>query len=145
MVAAWGGYVFVLNLIGVHAGALVLLGRFGTKLHRAYSIFYILGTFLATCVPVVGMTPLKSLEQLGPGAVFFGFQLLAYCEYQKKKKSLSPMQTWKLRIGLALLAAVVSAIVIYILDRHFGYFGEYMKQFVVFFHYQYQYSLVFEY
>jgi len=69
------------------------------------------------------MTPLKSLEQLGPGAVFFGFQLLAYCEYQKKKKSLSPMQTWKLRIGLALLAAVVAAIVIYILDRHFGYFG----------------------
>ena len=44
MVAAWGGYVFVLNMIGFHAVALVFLGRHSTKLHRAYSLFYIIGT-----------------------------------------------------------------------------------------------------
>ena len=28
MVAAWGGYIFVLNMVGLHAAALVLLGYF---------------------------------------------------------------------------------------------------------------------
>merc|ERR1711871_1592645 len=36
MVAAWGGYIFVLNLIGAHAGLLALFGRFSSKLHRAF-------------------------------------------------------------------------------------------------------------
>lgn len=41
MVAAWGGYVFVLNLIGAHAAFLVLLGRFSTKVYLAYTSFYV--------------------------------------------------------------------------------------------------------
>ena len=28
MVASWGGYIFVINMVGVHAGVLVLMGRF---------------------------------------------------------------------------------------------------------------------
>lgn len=131
MVAVWGGYVFVINLIGVHAAILVLLGRFGPKLHTAYSIFYFLGTALAIQVPVVGWTPLKSLEQLGPAAVFIGFQLLAFCEYQKRKNKLSVVQTWKLRFfvfGIAALAAVVAA---YVLDQYFGYFGMSQVYFIV--------------
>ena len=54
-VAAWGGYTFVLNLIGLHAAVTAVrtidLGYDGTLsfadptgLHRAYSIFYIIGT-----------------------------------------------------------------------------------------------------
>ena len=59
MVAAWGGYVFVLNLIGLHATLLVVLGRYSTKLHRAYTLFYVVGTTLAIQVPVVGWTPIR--------------------------------------------------------------------------------------
>ncbi len=70
MVAAWGGYVFVINMVGVHAGVLSLT-HYTTKLHRAYSLFFLVGTFLAVHVPVVGWTPLKSLEQIGPLLVFF--------------------------------------------------------------------------
>ena len=123
MVAVWGGYVFVINLIGVHAALLVLLGRFGTKLHRAYSVFYVVGTTLAIQVPVVGWTPLKSLEQLGPAGVFVGFQLLAFCDYQKKKKNLTTLQTWKLRIIVGLIALLVAAAIAFVLDHYFGYFG----------------------
>ena len=64
MVAAWGGYVFVLNMIAAHAGLLVLIGRFTPKLYRSYTLFYVIGTLLAIQVPVVGWTPLKSLEQV---------------------------------------------------------------------------------
>eukprot|EP00956_Cyclotella_meneghiniana_P039576 scaffold174548_cov20-Cyclotella_meneghiniana.AAC.1 len=48
MVASWGGYVFVVNLIGVHAASLVLLGRYSSKLYASYTAFYVVGTALAT-------------------------------------------------------------------------------------------------
>lgn len=115
MVAAWGGYVFVINLIGVHAAALILLGRHGAKLYKAYTTFYIVGTFLATRVPVVGLTPIKSVEQLGPCAVFFGLQLLEYVRRQKLKRNLSIAETWKLRIKVCGAAALVGIVVLVIL------------------------------
>jgi dolichyl-diphosphooligosaccharide--protein glycosyltransferase len=34
MVAAWGGFVFVLNLIGLHAAVLVALGRYSSKVRE---------------------------------------------------------------------------------------------------------------
>src|SRR3989338_10413215 len=42
MVAAWGGYTFVLNMIGVHTLAMLLLGRYSKNLHMAYSVFYVI-------------------------------------------------------------------------------------------------------
>jgi len=122
MVAAWGGYVFVLNLIGVHAAFLVLIGRFSSKVYRSYSLFYVIGTFLATRVPVVGLTPFKSLEQLGPAVVFMGFQLLQYCEIVRKRKKLSRPQAWTLRIKMGALALAVGVVLFYCFVPT-GYFG----------------------
>ena len=39
-------------------------------------------SFLAMQVPVVGLTPLKSLEQISPCLLFLGMQLLELEEYQ---------------------------------------------------------------
>ena len=77
MVAAWGGFVFVLNMVAVHATALFFLGRFTSKLHRAYSLFYVIGTLGAMRVPVVGWGPLKSTEQLAGLLVFGAMQARA--------------------------------------------------------------------
>mmetsp|Transcript_14027 Transcript_14027/g.19703 ORF Transcript_14027/g.19703 Transcript_14027/m.19703 type:complete len:1048 (-) Transcript_14027:136-3279(-) len=122
MVAAWGGYVFVLNLIGVHASLLVLLGRYSTKLHRAYTLFYLVGTSLAIQVPVVGWTPLKSLEQLGPLVAFLAFQLIELCQIIKRYKKLNTVQTWKLRIMVFACAGLVALGIGYVLAQT-GYFG----------------------
>jgi dolichyl-diphosphooligosaccharide--protein glycosyltransferase len=122
MVAAWGGYVFVLNLIGVHASLLVALGRYSTKLHRDYTLFYLVGTTLAIQVPVVGWTPLRSLEQMGPLLAFGGFQLIELCEIIKRRRKLSTMDTWKLRVQVFSAAALVGALVLYFLAPT-GYFG----------------------
>lgn len=122
MVAAWGGYVFVLNLIGFHAGVLFLLGRYTGKLYRAYSSFYVVGTLLALQVPVVGLTPLKSLEQLAPCVLFCFFQVWEFCEYMKRKNKFSGKQTWILRIKVLTTAAVIGGIVVYLLMPT-GYFG----------------------
>jgi len=122
MVAAWGGYIFVLNLIGAHAAFLVLLGRFSDKVYMAYTLFYVVGTALAIQVPVVGWSPLKSMEQLPACAVFLGYQLLQYCEIQRKKNKLSRKDAFKLRIQVAVSAlAAVTLIVVAVTPN--GYFG----------------------
>jgi len=127
MVAAWGGYVFVLNMVGVHAAFLVLLGRYSRQLHAAYSAFFIVGTALAIQVPVVGMTPLKSLEQMGPLLVFGGMQLLEYCEMVRRSKmakgsNYTWVHVWVLRFKVFSVAAMFAAVIVIILYPT-GYFG----------------------
>jgi len=110
MAAAWGGYVFVLNLIGVHAGMLVLMGRFTTNIYLSYTLFYVIGTSLAIQIPVIGMTPLRSLEQMGPCLVFFGYQILQITEMTIAKKKLKKKEAWKFRVqffGTVLVAGFV--------------------------------------
>jgi dolichyl-diphosphooligosaccharide---protein glycosyltransferase len=122
MVAAWGGYVFVLNLIAAHAGFLVLIGRYSSKLHRAYTAFYIVGTALAVQVPVVGWTPLKSLEQLSALAAFGGLQLLEICQVLRIRRKLNRKKTLELYAAVFGSAAAVVLILVYIVAPT-GYFG----------------------
>ncbi len=122
MVASWGGYVFVLNMIGLHAGLLVILGRFSDKVYKAYSLFYIIGTILAIQVPVVGLTPLKSLEQLGAFAVFAGFQVLQFCEINIRRSKLKGMKAMQYRMKVIAIAALVGIFVIAVCTPA-GYFG----------------------
>lgn len=75
MAAAWGGFTFVLNMIALHAAVLTILGQYSSKLHRAYTLFYVIGTLGAIQVPVIGWTPLRSLEQLGALATFLCLQV----------------------------------------------------------------------
>lgn len=127
MVTAWGGYVFVLNLIGLHAAFLIVSGRFDTQVYRSYTIFYALGTVLAIRVPVVGWAPLKSLEQLGPAAVFGLYQLLPICEIildrmEPKDRKRSRKDRLLLRIKLLLIMAACAGGVVLCLTPQ-GYFG----------------------
>jgi len=122
MVAVWGGYIFVLNMIGVHAAVLICLGQYSTKLHRAYSLWFVVGTSIAVHVPVVGWSPLKSLEQLAPLGVFIGMQLLEFCEIVKRKKKLDFVGTMQLRIQVFGAAAVLLGLVVAMLYPT-GYFG----------------------
>jgi dolichyl-diphosphooligosaccharide--protein glycosyltransferase len=122
MVATWGGYVFVLNLIGAHAAFLVLIGRFSNKVYFAYTLFYVVGTSLAIQIPVVGWAPLKSLEQLGPCAVFLGYQFLQYCEVMRKKNKWTCSEAWKFRIKLGSAAAIIVVSAVAVLAPR-GYFG----------------------
>ena len=120
--ASWGGYVFVVNLVAAHAASLVLLGRHSSKLHAAYTAFYVVGTALATRVPVIGLTPLRSLEQLGPMLVFLGMQLVEYCERLGKRDGLSKGRLWALRFRVMGMAGVALTVVAMLLWPT-GFFG----------------------
>eukprot|EP00658_Telonema_sp_P-2_P016713 TRINITY_DN16480_c0_g1_i11.p1 TRINITY_DN16480_c0_g1~~TRINITY_DN16480_c0_g1_i11.p1 ORF type:complete len:804 (+),score=264.46 TRINITY_DN16480_c0_g1_i11:71-2413(+) len=126
MAAAWGGYVFVVNLIGLHAGALslqyVFRKDFNTTLHKSYTLFYVIGTLGATRVPVVGWTPLKSLEQMMPLLVFVAMQVVAAAEYVRQQKDLDFREVTALRIKYFLAIGAAAALLVAILFPT-GYFG----------------------
>lgn len=54
MVASWGGYAFIINIIPIFNVYLFLADRWTTRAHVAYTTFYIMGTFLAMQIPFVG-------------------------------------------------------------------------------------------
>lgn len=64
MVAAWGGYVFIINLIPLHVFVLMLMGRFSTRIYVAYSTFYVLGTLMSMQIPFVGFQPTRTSEHM---------------------------------------------------------------------------------
>ncbi|CAC5363721.1 STT3 [Mytilus coruscus] len=43
MVSAWGGYVFIINLIPLHVFVLLLMGRYSKRIFIAYTSFFIVG------------------------------------------------------------------------------------------------------
>lgn len=54
MCVAWGGYVFIINLIPLHVLVLLVTGRYSNRLYIAYCTLYILGTMLAMQIRFVG-------------------------------------------------------------------------------------------
>lgn len=100
MVTCWGGYIFVINLIGVHAMFLLVMRKFSSwsHLYKSYTSFYIVGTCLAIQLPVVGWAPVKSLEQLGPFGVFAGMQVLQLMRVLEMKYP--NVNRWKVRAGV---------------------------------------------
>ena len=125
MVASWGGYIFVINMIGIHALCLIPLGFFNDGTYKAYTIFYIIGTYLATTIPVVGLTPIKSMEQMGPLGVFLIYQFLQATEMYNRSLKANSMDWWELqrfRAKMAVVAGGVLCVIVSIL-LPMGYFG----------------------
>ena len=55
MVAAWGGYIFIINIIPIYVVIMVLGGRYSPRLYVAYSVFYVVGSLSAMTVPFVDL------------------------------------------------------------------------------------------
>jgi len=84
MVAAWGGYVFITNMIPLHALVLVLMGRFSERLYVAYSSFYVIGTLASMQIPFVGFQPVRTSEHMAALGVFGLLQLIALTELVRR-------------------------------------------------------------
>ena len=117
MVAAWGGYTFVLNMVGVHAACQLFANgvrKFSWNLHKAYHVFYFVGTALAIRVPVVGWMPLQSMEQMGPLFVLVIANIYAFVHVQSKKMGEREFSIFKRRMfvyGAAGVCALLFALV----------------------------------
>ncbi|KAM0682021.1 oligosaccharyl transferase stt3 subunit [Mitosporidium daphniae] len=79
MVASWGGYIFITNLIPLHALTLMAMGYYSSNLYIAYCTYYVLGTVLSMLIPFVGTYPLRASDHLGAIGVFGLMQLVSIC------------------------------------------------------------------
>ena len=84
MVAAWGGYSFIINIIPIFVVAVIFANKFNYKIYIAYSVFYVLGTMLAMTIPFVTFNAIKSSEHFASHAVFFGMNAFVLVEYMRK-------------------------------------------------------------
>jgi dolichyl-diphosphooligosaccharide--protein glycosyltransferase len=114
MVAAWGGYVFVLNMVALHAAAVTILdmlrNRYSSRVWKAYSLFYIIGNFIAVQIPVVGMTPFKSLEQLLALLVLIFLQVLQFSETLRRKADVEVLSWEAIRIRVKCFVACLAGL-----------------------------------
>ncbi|ESZ98634.1 oligosaccharyl transferase stt3 subunit [Sclerotinia borealis F-4128] len=81
MVSAWGGYVFITNLIPLHVFVLVCMGRFSPRLYVSYCTWYALGTLASMQIPFVGFLPIRSSEHMSALGVFGLLQLVGFVEF----------------------------------------------------------------
>ena len=81
MVTAWGGYIFIINLIPLYTFVIVLTGRYSHRLYVAYTTFYVLGTLLSMQVFFVGFQPVQSSEHMAAMGVFFFLQAYVFVRY----------------------------------------------------------------
>jgi dolichyl-diphosphooligosaccharide---protein glycosyltransferase len=93
MVAAWGGYAFITNMLPLHALVLILMGRFNSRLYVAYSSFYAIGTLASMQVPFVGFQPIRTSEHMAALGVFGLLQLVAFAELVRSHSSKAQFRT----------------------------------------------------
>lgn len=102
MVSAWGGYVFIINLIPLHVFVLLLMGRYSLRLLTSYSTFYILGLLFSMQIPFVGFQPIRTSEHMAALGVFLLLMAVGFLQ-----SILSRNEFKKVFMFGALIAAVV--------------------------------------
>ncbi|CAM9208964.1 unnamed protein product [Phaeothamnion confervicola] len=124
MVAAWGGYVFIINIIPIYVVVMVVAGRYSNRLYVAYSTFYALGSLLAmqaSCggrdgaawrrVPFVGFNVVKQAECAASHGVFLGIQVYAVMHYLHRVVDAKTLQRVLSLAAVAVVAAVAALLV----------------------------------
>lgn len=126
MVAAWGGYIFIINIIPLHVLVLLLSGRYSHRIYVAYSAFYVLGTLLSMQIPFVGFNPVKTSEHLAAFGVFGLLQIYAVVQ---TVRSLLPSESQRVvfRYVFGILLAV-SGIAL-VIARLFGFIASWTGRF----------------
>ncbi|VEL06626.1 unnamed protein product [Protopolystoma xenopodis] len=85
MVSAWGGYVFIINLIPLHVLVLLIMQRYSARIYIAYTTFYILALLLSMQVPFVGFQPVRTSEHMASACIFFLLQAFAAFKYLQSR------------------------------------------------------------
>ncbi|KAF2674587.1 putative oligosaccharyl transferase subunit [Microthyrium microscopicum] len=93
MVSAWGGYVFITNLLPLHAFVLICMGRYSPRLYVSYTTWFALGTLASMQIPFVGFLPIRSSEHMAALGVFGLLQLVGGVEFFRNQLPSRQFQT----------------------------------------------------
>ena len=111
MASSWGGYVFVVNLLPLHALAMLLLQGKVEQLYKVYCPFYIGALLGAMTVPFVSHQPIDTSEHMGAMLVFTVFQAARIYRELQKTVSTSTLKRIRLYVaGAAVLGLAVASV-----------------------------------
>lgn len=105
MVSAWGGYVFIINLIPLHVFVLIIMGRYSPRLFTSYTTFYILGLICSMQIPFVGFQPIRTSEHMAASGVFV--LIIAVATLKHLQSILTKQEFKRLFIVGGLIAAAI--------------------------------------
>jgi len=111
MVSAWGGYVFIINLIPLHVFVLLLMNRYSQRIYVAYNTFFIIGLLCSMQIPFVGFQPVKTSEHMASAGVFALLQAFAFIKYLQNFLTKSEFK-YVFLVGGTLAAALIFAAVV---------------------------------
>merc|ERR1711962_1742267 len=111
MVSAWGGYVFIINLIPLHVFVLLLMGRYSERVYVAHNSFFIIGLVCSMQIPFVGFQPVKTSEHMASAGVFALLQAVAFIKYIQTYLTKKEFKYFFFTAG-AVAAALVLAVVV---------------------------------
>eukprot|EP00941_MAST-03F_sp_MAST-3F-sp1_P006178 g6178.t1 len=85
MVSAWGGYIFIINIVPLYVLILTIAGRYSRRLYVAYTTYYLLGNLLAMQVPFVGFNVLLQAECASSHGIFVMINAFAFLIWFRNK------------------------------------------------------------
>lgn len=106
MVSAWGGYIFIINLLPIYVLVLLVTGRYSKRLYIAYTTVYILGTLLAMQIRFVGFQHVQSGEHMAALGVFLFLQVFYFVEWVKSQLGDPKLFKAFLRVTVVLAGSV---------------------------------------
>jgi len=110
MVSAWGGYVFIINLIPLHVFFLILMGRYSNRIYVAYNSFYILGLLCSMQIPFVGFQPIRTSEHMASAGIFLLLNAIALLKYVQSSMTKSEFKLFFFTAGLLAAGIVFTGI-----------------------------------
>ncbi|KAF7990892.1 hypothetical protein HCN44_000697 [Aphidius gifuensis] len=108
MVSAWGGYVFIINLIPFHVFVLLVMNRYSNRLFVSYTTFYILGLLFSMQIPFVGFQPIRTSEHMAAGGVFGLLIFIATLRYLRTVLSKNEMKYFAGIVGVLAVILLVA-------------------------------------
>jgi len=111
MVSAWGGYVFITNLIPLHVFTLLLMGRYSSRVYISYTTWYALGTLASMQVPFVGFLPIRSSDHMAALGVFGLLQLVGFFAFMRNQLPGKQFQTLLVALGGAIFGLMFLALI----------------------------------
>jgi len=126
MVSAWGGYVFIINIIPLHCLLLILLQRYSYRMYVAYTSFFMLGLLLSMQIPFVGFQPIKTSEHLAAAGIFVVIQALAALDFFKSRMT---NDNFKKLVGFSLLIMFILGLLIVMGLTYAGYVAPWTGRF----------------
>ncbi|THY14848.1 oligosaccharyl transferase stt3 subunit [Aureobasidium pullulans] len=112
MVSAWGGYVFITNLLPLHVFVLLCMGRYSPRLYVSYTSWYSLGTLASMQIPFVGFLPIRNSDHMAALGVFGLLQLVGFVEFVRQTLPSKQFQTLLRAFVLVVFLAAFGVLVL---------------------------------